>query len=189
MKKFLSEIKDNHIIPLQSHLRDNSDTGIEEQISELEEQVTYLKGRYLVSTSDNKKATIRHQIHRMIREANDLYIKKLNTEHEAQYHQHGIDSNTVFEHVIPLNQLMASYFQNNLTFSELIRMPTCRITKKENKKLNSKAKDRNTNLQFPFRRYIGIVEHVIRKDGFQIDMFNYSIQDHINYFISKGQVV
>ena len=64
-----------------------------------------------------------------------------------------------------------------------------RETKKENKKLNSKAKDRNTNLQFPFRRYIGIVEHVLRKDGFPIDMFNYSIQDHINYFISKGQIV
>ena len=54
MKKFLSEIKDNHIIPLQSHSRDNSDAGIEEQISELEEQVKYLKGRYVVSTSDNK---------------------------------------------------------------------------------------------------------------------------------------
>ena len=39
MKKFLNEIKDNHIIPLQNHSRDNSDAGIEEQISELKQNI------------------------------------------------------------------------------------------------------------------------------------------------------
>lgn len=184
MKQFLNEVKNNHIDSIRVPKKDNTEHGLDEQIKQISKIANILSKEYQSAISDNERRTILESIRREIRNATDIYLKKLNTDYEAQYHQHEIEKNTVLEHTIPLNQLCSSWFRGDLTFQELIRMPTCRLRKRQAKKVDSRSKNKNTNLEYPFRRYAGIVDVIFRKDGKKIDPLTYSIQEHIKYFIN-----
>jgi type IV secretory pathway VirB4 component len=184
MKQFLEEVRKNNINPLRVTKKNNTEDGLNEQLATKDKITRLLKSAYQSAGSDNEKATIMNSIRRELRDGTDIYLKKLNTYHNAQYHQFDLEENTVLEHTIPLDQLCASWFKDELTFHEMIRMPTCRIGKRQDKKLAVRAKDKNTYLEYPFRRYIGIVEQIVRKDGKIIDPMEYSIYDHNDYFIN-----
>jgi len=173
----------------------NTDDNIDEKIRSIKSVVEQLKlsrlEKNLESTADIVYSEI---MNRCIRQATDLYIKKISAPNGAQYYEQNIHQaeGKVFEHVIPLeNHLVPMYMHNLITFDVMIRMPTCRLSKKNDKLLLGNLKDTNTNIKFPFQRYLvaGIESNFFKTNGEMIDLNKYSLENHFEYFVQDKNLL
>ena len=176
--------------------KDNSQNGLEEQISACKEMAESIKT--LIQSkdkfSDNKLAVLGETLNRIVRHATDLYIKKIEAPWEAQYYEDGLEnaSGKVFEHVIPLNShLVPMYMKDLISFNFLIRLPSCKISKNSDKKIKGRLKDYNSNIEYPFQRYMtaGIDSKIFKMNGEPIDCMEYSLKDHLKYFITDQKII
>lgn len=169
----------------------NTNDNVENKIESIKNVVEQLKSFRLQENLDaNTDITYSEIMNRSIRQATDLYIKMISAPNGAQYYEQGIDKaeGKVFEHVIPLeNHLIPMYMHDLITFDVMIRMPTCKISKKNDKLLLGNLKDTNTNIEFPFQRYLvaGIQTNFIKTNGEVIDPNKFSLRDHFEYFIQN----
>jgi len=160
------------------------------RIQAFKQVIDNIKEERLDENIDLKKDIALSDIqNKCLRLATNLYIRKINATKGAQYYEQGIDEadGKIFEHVIPLeNHLIPLYMKSIITFDQLIRFPTCRLSKKSDNLLTGKLKDENTDLEHPFQRYrtAGIKTNFYKINGDLIDPATYTLDEHYKYFIN-----
>lgn len=98
-------------------------------------------------------------------------------------------SDCIFEHVVPAGEVRDMLIEGRLTVVQALNVPTCRISRANNKRLSDRGLvDTTPNPYFFFHRYVqGTVNDntlpVIKThDGLTINLNTWSLTDHYNYF-------
>ena len=99
---------------------------------------------------------------RLMRDSIDHHIRRyhkyaIQGKIKSHYNQRGVSmapADCIFEHVIPAGQVRDMLIDGALTINQALNVPTCRVSRDSNKKLNDLGlHDHNANPFYPFRRY------------------------------------
>lgn len=137
-----------------------------------------------------KACLVEDQEARLIRDFMELAVRRYNEysiagKIGAHYRQLGVDEkNCIFEHVIPVNYVVAMLIEERLTINQALNTPTCLIKKEDDvllttNGLGSKSPD---NWNF-FKRYIILNSKFKTFNGQDIsDLSNFTLEDHYHMF-------
>lgn len=142
---------------------------------------------------------------RLLRDSIDHHIRRyhkyaIQGSIKSHYKQKGVSmapKDCIFEHVIPAGQVRDMLIDQALTINQALNVPTCRVSKADNKRLNDLGlhKD-NPEPYYPFRRYKTAMTQTIKKkeivpefetyNGQPIaDLDNWTLDDHFKAFDIK----
>jgi len=139
--------------------------------------------KYLSKIEEDQEA-------RLIRDAMEHHIRRyhgysVEGKIGAHYRQLGVDEdNCIFEHIMPVNTIVAMLIEGRLTINQALNTPTCLINKQDDvllreSGLNSTSPD---NWYF-FRRYKVLNSKFKTYNGQPIvDPDNFTLQDHFDLF-------
>lgn len=115
---------------------------------------------------------------------------------KSHYKQKGVSmlaKDCIFEHVIPAGQVRDMLIDNVLTINQALNVPTCRVSRTANKRLNDLGlhKD-NPTPYYPFRRYKtamtqnNLVPEFETYNGQAVpDLDTWTLDDHFKFFDIK----
>ena len=138
---------------------------------------------------------------RLIRDSIDHHIRRyhkyaIQGSIKSHYKQKGASmasADCIFEHVIPAGQVRDMLIDQKLTINQALNVPTCRVSRKNNKLLNEQGlHDSNNTPYYPFRRYVtgmskkGVAPEFEAYNGKTIDdLANWTLDDHWKLFDIK----
>jgi hypothetical protein len=138
---------------------------------------------------------------RLIRDSIDHHLRRyhkyaIQGSIKSHYKQKGASmasADCIFEHVIPAGQVRDMLIDSKLTINQALNVPTCRVSRKNNKLLNEQGlHDSNSTPYYPFRRYVtgmskkGVAPEFEAYNGKTIeDLANWTLDDHWKLFDIK----
>ena len=147
-------------------------------VSELERLVDMYKD---CIDEDQTARLIRDSIDHWIRRYHDYSIRG---DIGAHYRQVGIEQgDTVFEHVIPANEIRDMLIEGKLTVKQALNAPTCLIKKADDVKLRKSGLSASSPSRwFFFRRYLGLESVFTTYNGHSVDLDKWTLEDHYRLF-------
>lgn len=102
----------------------------------------------------------------------------------GHYREVGIDRKKCdFEHVLPAALARDLLLHGRITVEQAMNIPTCMLSKKNHKKLNSTKLSKTTpDIAYFFKRYESLGVKIETHRGDAIDLSAWTLQDHYNYF-------
>jgi hypothetical protein len=102
----------------------------------------------------------------------------------GHYREVGVDRKKCdFEHVLPAALGRDLFIHNRIELVHVMNIPTCMLSKKNHKRLNSTKLSKTTpDIEFFFKRYAGLGVKIETHRGDPIDLDTWTLQDHYNYF-------
>lgn len=142
-----------------------------------------LLSMYLAKIDEDQEARlIRDAMEHHIRRYHDYSIKgKIG----AHYRQVGVDeSNCIFEHVMPVNTIVAMLIESRLTINQALNTPTCLINKEDDVVLRESGRNASSPCPYNFfRRYSVLNSKFKTYNGQAIaDPDNFTLDDHFTLF-------
>lgn len=130
------------------------------------------------------------QTARLIRDVMDFLLRRyhgyaIKENIGAHYYEKGLvhGTKTEFEHVIPASVARDMLLYDRLTIDEALNIPTCRLSKKKHKKLNStKLGSTTPDIYWFWQRYENLGVNVETHDGTVVDMTTWNLDSHYQYF-------
>lgn len=127
---------------------------------------------------------------RLIRDAMEHHIRRY---HEyaikgkigGHYRQFGVDEkNCIFEHVMPVNTIVAMLIDNRLTIKQALNTPTCLVKKEDDVVLRESGHGSSSpDAWYFFRRYTVLNSSFKTYNGQAItDPDNFTLEDHFKLF-------
>lgn len=152
----------------------------------------YCKKHIILSVKDYSTETD-PQIKREIRNTIDYYLRR--------YHQYCIKEkigahyieigakDTDFEHLIPASIIRDMVIEDRITIDEALNAPTVKLSKINHINLKKSGWGNKTpNINKPFDRYNSVFNSEFEiHDGTKIDINNWTLEDHFNYFIKEEE--
>ena len=119
-----------------------------------------------------KQLKVEDQTARLIRDMIDVLLRR--------YHNYSIKE---FEHVIPASVARDLLLYDRLTIDEALNIPTCRLSAKKHKKLNStKLGSTTPDIYWFWQRYQQLGIQIETHDGTKVDMTAWNLETHYTYF-------
>lgn len=153
--------------------------------------------RTTVFEEDMRARLIRDDIDHHIRRYHGYAIQGRIKSHYKQKGVSMLPKDCIFEHVIPAGQVRDMLIDGALTINQALNVPTCRVSRADNKRLNDLGlhKD-NPESYYPFRRYRTAMTQVVDKkkvvpefetyNGQMIpDLETWTLDDHFKLFDIK----
>jgi hypothetical protein len=131
---------------------------------------------------------IRDQIDNLIRRYHEYVIQG---NYQAHYRQVGLlgKRGNVFEHVIPAKTVRNMLIAQHLTITQALNSPTCLISKEQDIKLRKNKMSKNTpNTWYFWQRYAALDIDIETFDGVAVDLAQWDLERHWEYFDVKTQV-
>ena len=130
------------------------------------------------------------QTARLIRDVIDFLLRRyhgyaIKENIGAHYYEKGLahDAKTEFEHVIPAAVARDLLLFDRLTIDEALNIPTCRLSAKNHKKLNStKLGSTTPDIYWFWQRYQSLGIQLETHDGTAVDTVTWNLDSHYNYF-------
>lgn len=131
------------------------------------------------------------QLLREIRNDIDYYLRRY---HEycikqrdgmlAHYHEVGADSDCDFEHLIPAARIRDLLLAEVITVEQALNAPTVRLSRTKHKLLGEAGWSSSTpDMWVPFKRYSQVFEANFQTyDGVAVDLANWTLERHFDYF-------
>ena len=135
-----------------------------------------------VQTADQTARLIRDVMDFLLRRYHNYAIKE---NIGAHYYEKGLShkSKTEFEHVIPAAVARDLLLYDRLTIDEALNIPTCRLSAKKHRILNSTRLGSTTPDIYNFwQRYSALGIEVETHDGTLVDMMTWNLDQHYAYF-------
>jgi hypothetical protein len=108
---------------------------------------------------------------------------------KSHYNQKGASmasKDCIFEHVIPAGQVRDMLIDGALTINQALNVPTCRVSRDNNKRLNDLGlHDHNSTPFYPFRRYkaaMGNSTFETYNGQVEVNLDTWSLADHYKQF-------
>lgn len=126
---------------------------------------------------------IRNDIDRYLRRYHDYCVKERNGM-GAHYHEVSADDKTDFEHLIPAARIRDLLLAGILSVEQALNAPTVRLSRAKHKLLGETGWASSTpDMWLPFRRYSQVFDAEFQThDGTSIDIENWTLEKHYNYF-------
>jgi hypothetical protein len=130
------------------------------------------------------------QTARLIRDMIDVLLRRyhgysIKENIGAHYYEKGLAHGikTEFEHVIPASVARDLLLFGRLTVDEALNIPTCRLSAKKHKKLNStKLGSTTPDIYWFWQRYDSLGIKVETHDGTAVDMATWNLDTHYEHF-------
>ena len=130
------------------------------------------------------------QTARLIRDMIDVLLRRyhgysIKENFGAHYFEKGLahGTKTEFEHVIPAAVARDMLLFDRLTVDEALNIPTCRLSAKNHKKLNSTGLVSTTpDIYWFWQRYQSLGIQVQTHDGVEVDTVTWNLDSHYNHF-------
>ena len=134
------------------------------------------------------------QTNRLYRDKMDHWLRRyqsycIKQKIESHYNQCNVslaNKDCTFEHVIPAGQVVWMLIRKELTTAQALNVPTCRLSKQDDKNLTKKGLVKlNLEPYFPFRRYLQVNKTIeIETCNGEIikDLSNYTLLQHFDLF-------
>lgn len=129
------------------------------------------------------------QIARLIRDSIDHWIRRyhdysIRGDIGSHYRQTGVvKGDTVFEHVIPANEIRDMLIESKLTVNQALNAPTCLINKADDIKLRKSGLSSSSPSRWHFfKRYNGLDSVFTTYNGQKIDLNTWTLEDHYLFF-------
>ena len=131
---------------------------------------------------------------RLLRDSIDHHVRRyhkyaIQGSIKSHYNQKGVSmasEDCIFEHVIPAGQVRDMLIDGALTINQALNVPTCRVSRDNNKRLNDLGlHDHNSTPFYPFRRYkaaMGDSTFETYNGQVTIDLESWSLEDHYKQF-------
>jgi len=102
----------------------------------------------------------------------------------AHYRQTGIaKGDTVFEHVIPVKEIICMLLNGQLTIQQALHAPTCLIKKSDDVELRNRGLGASSpGRWYFFQRYKVLNSVFTTYNGQSIDLKNWTLADHYKFF-------
>ena len=134
---------------------------------------------------------VEDQTARLIRDMIDVLLRRyhgysIKENFGAHYHEMGLPhgTKTEFEHVIPASVARDLLLFDRLTVDEALNIPTCRLSAKNHKTLNStKLGSTTPDIYWFWQRYQALGIQLETHDGTDVDTSTWNLDSHYNYFI------
>jgi len=135
-----------------------------------------------LKVEDQTARLIRKGIEFLLREYHDYAIKdNIGAHYFEKDLPHG--TKTEFEHVIPASVARDLLLFDRLTIDEALNIPTCCLSAKKHKKLNSTRLGSTTpDIYWFWKRYELLGIKLETHDGTPIDMTTWNLDSHYTYF-------
>jgi hypothetical protein len=127
---------------------------------------------------------------RLIRDAMEHHIRRyhgyaIEGKIGGHYRQFGVDEkNCIFEHVMPVNTIVAMLIDNRLTIKQALNTPTCLVKKEDDVVLRESGHGSSSpDAWYFFRRYTVLNSSFKTYNGQAItDPDNFTLEDHFKLF-------
>lgn len=147
-------------------------------------QLNQLVKEYQVVKNDQQLLReIRNDIDEKIRRYHEYCIKQRDSM-AAHYHEQGADTETDFEHLIPLGRIRDLLLAGAITVEQALNAPTVKLSRAKHAQLKDAGWASHTpDMWVPFRRYTQVFEARFEThDGTEIDPETWTLEKHFNYF-------
>lgn len=147
--------------------------------SEIQRYVTQYQQ---LGAEDQTARLIRDMIDVLLRRYHNYSIKE---NIGAHYFEKGLAHNTKteFEHVIPAAVARDLLLFGRLTIAEALNIPTCRLSARNHRKLNSTQLGSTTPEPYWFwQRYQDLGIQIQTHDGVDVDCVTWNLDSHYKYF-------
>jgi len=146
-------------------------------------ELVRLLDKYLAKIDEDQEA-------RLIRDAMEHHIRRyhdyvIEGKIGAHYRQVGVDENNcIFEHVMPVNHIVAMLIEERLTINQALNTPTCLINKDDDVVLRKSGRGSSSpNPYYFFRRYSVLNSKFRTYNGQAIDdLENFNLDNHFTLF-------
>lgn len=102
----------------------------------------------------------------------------------THYREVGVTGKVINEHVNPITGVIDDLIAGKKSVADALNTPSVLLSKAMDDKLNeSKLTTVTVDAKYPFRRYADLGIRIETFDGQEIDMHNWSIDHHRNYFV------
>lgn len=140
--------------------------------------------------AEYKSLTVEDQTARLIRDDMDHTLRRyqnysIKENIGAHYYEKGLAHNakTEFEHVIPAAVARDMLLYDRITVDEALKIPTCRLSKKNHKLLNStKLGSTTPDVYWFWQRYQNLGIQIETYDGTDVDTVTWNLDTHYQYF-------
>jgi len=137
-----------------------------------------------------RRLRVEDQTARLIRDVMDFLLRRyhgyaIKENIGAHYYEKGLAKGvkTEFEHVIPAAVARDLLLFDRITIDEALNIPTCRLSAAKHKKLNStKLGSTTPDIYWFWKRYQELSIDVETHDGTAVDMSNWNLENHYQYF-------
>ena len=137
-----------------------------------------------------KQLKVQDQTARLIRDMIDVLLRRyhgysIKENIGAHYFEKGLahGTKTEFEHVIPASVARDLLLFDRITVDEALNIPTCRLSAKNHKKLNSTRLGSTTpDIYWFWQRYKSLGIQLETHDGVEVDTVTWNLEQHFNYF-------
>jgi len=141
-----------------------------------------------------QRLKVEDQTARLIRDVIDFLLRRyhgyaIKENFGAHYFEQGLARGvkTEFEHVIPAAVARDLLLFGRITVDEALNIPTCRLSAKNHKKLNStKLGSTTPDIGWFWERYKSLGITVETHDGTPVDMTTWNLDTHYTYFKVSG---
>jgi hypothetical protein len=126
---------------------------------------------------------IRTDIDEQIRRYHEYCIKQRDNM-AAHYHEQGADTETDFEHLIPLKRIRDLLLAGAITVEQALNAPTVKLSRVKHVQLKDAGWASATpDMWLPFRRYSQVFEATFEThDGVSVDPNTWTLERHFDYF-------
>jgi hypothetical protein len=150
--------------------------------------------RNTVFEEDMRARLLRDSIDHHIRRYHKYTIQGSIKSHYKQKNVSMDPKDCIFEHVIPAGQVRDMLIDQAITINQALNVPTCRVSKADNKRLNDLGLHKNNpEPYYPFRRYKTAMACTVNKkevvpefetyNGQAIlDLHTWTLDDHFKQF-------
>jgi len=137
-----------------------------------------------------RRLQVEDQTARLIRDVMDFLLRRyhgyaIKENIGAHYYEQGLppSAKTEFEHVIPAAVARDLLLFDRLTIDEALNIPTCRLSAKNHKKLNStKLGSTTPDIYWFWQRYQQLGVELVTHDGVAVDTATWNLDNHYSYF-------
>lgn len=138
-----------------------------------------------------RRLKVEDQTARLIRDVMDFLLRRyhnyaIKENIGAHYYEKGLalKAKVEFEHVIPASVARDLLLFDRLTVDEALNIPTCRLSAKNHKKLNStKLGSTTPDIYWFWQRYQDLGIELETHDGTTVDTTTWNLDTHYDYFL------
>lgn len=137
-----------------------------------------------------QRLKVEDQTARLVRDVMDFLLRRyhgyaIKENIGAHYYEKGLPhgAKTEFEHVIPAAVARDLLLFDRLTVDEALNIPTCRLSAKNHKKLNStKLGSTTPDIYWFWQRYQDLGVELVTHDGIAVDTVTWNLDSHYSHF-------
>jgi hypothetical protein len=135
-----------------------------------------------LTSVDQTANLLRDTMNNLLREHHDYAIKENFGGHYVQVGMKPKEKKE-FEHVIPMTVIVGLLISGRITIQEAMNAPTCQLSKRNHKRLNSNQLASSTpSIPDFFQRYQDLGVTIRTYDGTLVDTQTWDLDQHYEYF-------